>query len=175
MPRNAALQANQRNETQGSTPTTDDVDKIRDIIFGTHMREYSTRFDQLEKDVGEKIDQLGKDLEKRLDRLTQRLSTEKEERKDADATTRGQLRELDKRFKAKIAETDIYVAAEVEDLQGALEEEQNLLISLVDKAKAEINKSLTAEATRLDRQKLASKDLAQLFAELARTLKQESK
>ena len=152
MPRNAALRAKEKN--QDSAPTADDVDKIRDIIFGGQMREYASRFEQLEKSVIDRIDRLSRDMEKRLDQLTQRLATEKEESKNAIATSRSQLRDLE---------------------HGVLEEGQQELTSLIGKARNELEKSLESETARLERYKLASKDLAQMFTEVARTLKQDSK
>ncbi|MGI9260351.1 MAG: hypothetical protein ACR2QQ_16075 [Gammaproteobacteria bacterium] len=174
MPRDASIRADRNSQTE-AVPSTDDVDKIRDIIFGSQMREYSTRLAQLEKNVGNKIDKLSRDLDKRFEQLTQRLSTEKSERKDAIVTMRGQVREVEKQLKTKLAEADDRVAAEVDEIHGALDEGHKDLSSLIEKAKSELTKDLTAEISKLESQKAGSKDLAQLFAEMARTLKQDSK
>lgn len=174
MPRDASSRVGGNSQTE-AVSSTDDVDKIRDIIFGSQMREYSTRLAQLEENVGKKIDKLSRDLDKRFEQLTQRLSTEKSERKDAIVTMRGQVREVEKQLKAKLAEADDRVSAEVEEIHGVLDEGHKDLSSLLEKAKAELAKGFTSEIEKLERQKAGSKDLAQLFAEMARSLKQDSK
>lgn len=174
MPRNASLRSDQ-NSQQEPVTSTDDVDKIRDIIFGTQMREYSTRLAQLEESVGKRIDKLSADLDKRLEQLVQRLTAEKSERKDAIVTMRGQVREVEKQLKAKIAATDDRVTAEVDEIHGALDDGHKDLSSILDKAKSELTKSFAAEVAKLERHKAGSKDLAQLFTEMARALKQDSK
>jgi diguanylate cyclase (GGDEF)-like protein len=130
---------------------------------------------QLEENVGKKIDKLSREIDKRFDQLTQRLSTEKSERKDAIVTMRGQVREVEKQLKAKLAEADDRVSAEVDEIHGVLGEGHKDLSSLLEKARAELTKSFTSEIAKLERQKTGSKDLAQLFAEMARSLKQDSK
>src|SRR5580698_8148983 len=70
------------------------VDKIRDILFGTQMRDYDKRFGRLEERLAKAADALRDDLKKRfdslesfvqqeVDSLQQRLKTEKSERVDA--------------------------------------------------------------------------------------------
>jgi len=67
------------------------VDKIRDILFGSQMRDYEKRFVRLEETVTKAIDTLREDMTKRLDTLSnyikeetdslgQRIKTEKSER-----------------------------------------------------------------------------------------------
>lgn len=174
MPREASSQVGRNSQTE-AVSSTDDVDKIRDIIFGSQMREYSTRLAQLEENVGKKIDKLSGDLDKRFEQLTQRLSTEKSERKDAIVTMRGQVREVEKQLKAKLAAADDRVSAEVDEIHGVLDEGHKDLSSLLEKARVELTKDFTSELEKLERQKAGSKDLAQLFAEMAQSLKQDSK
>lgn len=175
MPRDASLRTDRKNQTPDAGSSTDDVDKIRDIIFGSQMREYSTRLAQLEENVGQQIEKLSTDLEKRFDQLTRRLSGEMDERKQAVVSMRGQVRDLEKLLKAKVSEADDRVSAEVEELHGVLAQGKEDVESLIDKARGELTKSLTAEIAKLERHKVASKDLAQLFSEVARTLKQDAK
>ena len=67
------------------------VDKIRDILFGSQMRDYEKRFVRLEETVTKAIETLREDMTKRLDTLSnyikeetdslgQRVKTEKSER-----------------------------------------------------------------------------------------------
>src|ERR1700740_3851373 len=67
------------------------VDKIRDILFGSQMRDYEKRFTRLEDTVTKAVETLREDMTKRLDTLSnyikeetdslgQRVKTEKSER-----------------------------------------------------------------------------------------------
>ena len=117
MPRNAAAQAKQKSQNSDPIPNEDDVDKIRDIIFGGQMREYASRFDQLEERLGKTIDnlkngfearfeKLERSVENRLQQVNDRVASEREERKTALSSTRGQLRDIEKALKKQLAETD---------------------------------------------------------------------
>ena len=46
------------------------VDKIRDILFGSQMRDYEKRFARLEDNVTKAVEHLREDLAKRLDTLS---------------------------------------------------------------------------------------------------------
>src|SRR5271170_5792174 len=69
------------------------VDKIRDILFGSQMRDYEKRFARLEENVAKTVETLRDDMTKRFDTLSSfvqqeveslshRLKTEKSERTD---------------------------------------------------------------------------------------------
>jgi hypothetical protein len=186
MPRNVAAQAKQKAQNNDPGTHGDDVDKIRDIIFGGQMREYAGRFEQMEKSLGETIDRLSKTFESRFEKLersvearlqqiTERLAADREDRKTEHGAARSQLRDLEKLLKEQITEADGRLAAEVDAIYGAIEEHQQALGRLIEKSQADFTKTIAAETARLERHKIASKDLAQLFTELARSLKQDGK
>jgi hypothetical protein len=50
-------------------PEGANVDKIRDILFGSQMRDYEKRFVRLEDTVTKALDTLREDMTKRLDTL----------------------------------------------------------------------------------------------------------
>lgn len=179
MPRKATAQAKNK---QQSAAQEDDVDKIRDIIFGGQMREYAQRFEELERTVTGAVDRLVKDVDKRfadlervmgghIQKVADKLTTEREQRKTEHSTTKHQLKEMEKLIDSKLTDSDGRLAAELDEVHGVVEEEVKALNALIEKLRAEMNKLVSAEATRLDKDKLASKDLAQLFTEVARRLK----
>ena len=70
------------------------VDKIRDILFGSQMRDYEKRFMRLEDTVTKALDTLREDMTKRfdtlsnymkeeVDSLSQRVKAEKSERSES--------------------------------------------------------------------------------------------
>ena len=80
--------------TQTDTHETANVDKIRDIIFGSQIRHYEKRFARLEErltadaqalreDTKKRDDTLEAFVHKELDSLSQRLKGEKSERAEA--------------------------------------------------------------------------------------------
>jgi hypothetical protein len=84
----------EKNTANGELREGANVDKIRDILFGSNMREYEKRFARLEERLTKSSDALRDDLKKRFDTLEsyvreeieslgQRLKNEKSERTEA--------------------------------------------------------------------------------------------
>jgi len=85
------------------------VDKIRDILFGTQMRDYESRFARLEealvKETAEiretnrrRFDQLETYIREEFETVQARLKTERDERSDVDGQ---QARELTDEIRAR--------------------------------------------------------------------------
>jgi len=86
-----ASAAKDPNPSNKEAPEGANVDKIRDILFGSQMRDYEKRFVRLEDNVTKAIEGLREDMTKRLDTLgafvrqevdslSTRLKSEKSER-----------------------------------------------------------------------------------------------
>src|SRR5208283_6132020 len=73
----AARQEKERNMAAHESPAVANsdapeganVDKIRDILFGSQMREYEKRFTRLEEQVAKSLDGIREDVKRRLDSL----------------------------------------------------------------------------------------------------------
>ena len=83
-------------QTNNPLETGQDVERIRDIIFGPQMRDYEQRFQNVRRDVDR--------LQQELDRLTERLTDQggdqnkklqslRQEMRQADDDLRGEMRE----------------------------------------------------------------------------------
>ena len=59
----------EKNAANGELREGANVDKIRDILFGSNMREYEKRFARLEERLTKSSDALREDLKKRFDSL----------------------------------------------------------------------------------------------------------
>ena len=92
-----ASAAKDPNPSNKEAPEGANVDKIRDILFGSQMRDYEKRFVRLEDNVTKAIEGLREDMTKRLDTLgafvrqeveslSTRLKNEKSERTKADSS-----------------------------------------------------------------------------------------
>src|SRR5271168_5481670 len=108
--RKMASPAKVPNASNKENPEGANVDKIRDILFGSQMRDYEKRFVRLEDTGTKALETLREDMTKRLDTLSnyikeetdslgQRIKTEKSERAEG-------LKELTREMKdsAKIVE-----------------------------------------------------------------------
>src|SRR5436190_16862381 len=97
------------NDAEGRTPQVmqsgaGNVDKIRDILFGTQMRDYDTRFSRLEETVAKETAEIRDSSRRRLDQLEQyikrefealelRIKAEREERAEAGSQSSRELKE----------------------------------------------------------------------------------
>src|SRR5215831_3772649 len=84
----------EKNAANGEMREGANVDKIRDILFGSNMREYEKRFVRLEERLTKSSEALREDLKKRfdslesyvreeMDSLSSRLKAEKSERAES--------------------------------------------------------------------------------------------
>lgn len=164
----------------------DDVDKIRNIIFGDQMREYAGRFDQMERDIESTVERLSKRLEDRfgklersiaskLEQLQSKLAKEAEKRKDEDTAVNQRMVELQALIDQAAAASKNELSTGVEELTAALATQDKDLGKLIEKTRAELSRLMETEASRLERNKVSSKDLSQLFTELSRGLKRNGK
>lgn len=109
----AAGQADATGRNQGNDGDAGDLQRVRDILFGSQVREIEQRMQTLEDDVKSKLDSAREELQKQSDELEEKLveradslkkemDAEKEERNkaldEAVETTRKSVEELEKRF-----------------------------------------------------------------------------
>ena len=102
--------ASNQNKEQAALDTMSDnnVEKIRDILFGGNMRDYDKRFAKLEDRLISDIERLSQDVFKRFENLdgyirkefedlTNKLHTEKTERKQDREEGHGEIKSLQQR------------------------------------------------------------------------------
>jgi len=79
--------------SQASTPQ--EVDRIREIIFGTHMRDYESRFEAVKRDLDrlqQELEHLNAQLAEQDSDQTKKLQTVREELRTSDDGIRDELR-----------------------------------------------------------------------------------
>lgn len=74
-------------QAASSAGTAQEVDRIRDIIFGSQMREYEQRFQVVQRDLNR--------LQQELDRLADQLSEQDREQSKKLQALRGEMRQAD--------------------------------------------------------------------------------
>src|SRR5271154_2148142 len=133
------------------------VDKIRDILFGSQMRDYDKRFTRLEERLAKAADALRDDLKKRFDSLEsfvqqeveslhQRLKTEKSERVETLKELTRETRESAKSLDNRLSQVDEHLTTTQGDLRTRILDQSKSLLNEIQKAHSEMESSLEREA-----------------------------
>jgi hypothetical protein len=180
----------QAENTNGPAPADGDiheganVEKIRDILFGSQMRDYDKRFARLEERLSRDALALREELKKRLDTLeafvqqeveslSQRIKNEKSERTDGLKDLDREMHESTKSLEKKVAHLDDELAKGTVELRARILEQSKALMAEVEGKHREMSASLDREVQTLTADKTDRKALADLFTELALRLKDE--
>ena len=158
------------------------VDKIRDILFGSQMRDYEKRFARLEETLNKALDTLRDDMTKRLetlsgfvqkevDSLSQRIKTEKAERGEAAKELSQELKELAKALEKKISALDEQLSDSQSELRAKLLEQSKNFAGEIERLRREAATSLDREVQTLRHEKTDRVGLADLLAEFSLRLK----
>jgi DNA anti-recombination protein RmuC len=154
------------------------VDQIRDLIFGSQIKEFEARFAQMEKSMAETERALLKQindvsskiqreteralevLEKKIDNLT--ISTQKE---------RNKLRELidttDESLQSQLTAQKEEFATKLKVLKESMEDEQRKLADEMDAMKREIDAHMNEALAALGDDKLSRDVMAQMLLDVA--------
>lgn len=170
--------------TNGELREGANVDKIRDILFGSNMREYEKRFARLEEKLTKSSEALREDLKKRFDSLetyvrdemeslSQRLKAEKAERSESIKELTRESRDATKSLEKKASQLEEQLSEAQADLRGRILDQSKSLTNQIQKTREEVEASLEHEAEVLRNDKTDRAQLADLFTELALRLKDE--
>ena len=161
------------------------VDKIRDILFGTQMRDYDRRFAALEERLLRDSAELRDDLNKRLlateqfvrgelDTVAANLSAEQRDRMQATRETMDAMSTLNRDLSERIAALTMQTAQQHREMRNALNEQQRSLGEEMDRRHQELTGALRRESYELRTAKTDRSALAAMFAELAAQLGNDS-
>jgi uncharacterized protein YukE len=178
-------------DTKIPTPDGDkheaaNVDKIRDIIFGSQMRDYEKRFSRLDErltadaqalreDTKKRLDTLEAFVQKEIDALSQRLKAEKAERVEALKELKGESRDAAKAAEKRLSQIDDQLAKEAAALRGQLLEQSKQQTTQIEAKYRALSDLLDRETQALRSDKADREALADLFTEMAMRLKNEFK
>lgn len=158
------------------------VDKIRDILFGSQMRDYEKRFARLEENLNKALDTLRDDLTKRLetlsgfvqkevDSLSQRIKTEKSERGEGAKELAQELKDAAKALEKKLSALDEQFSDGQSELRAKILEHAKSFASEIERLRREAAASLDREVQGLRHDKTDRTALADLLAEFSLRLK----
>jgi septal ring factor EnvC (AmiA/AmiB activator) len=102
--------ADKKSATTPQSEPVEDVNRIRDIIFGSQMKDYDGRFDSVQRDL--------KRLQKEIDSLSERLTNQDDEQSKklqslrrgmhkADGDLRDELRQTSKKLTDEKADREV--------------------------------------------------------------------
>lgn len=182
MPANKDPELN--NTGNGEPAEVANVDKIRDILFGSQMRDYEKRFARMEDRLAKDAAALREDIKKRFDSLEsfakqeiesvgQRLKGEKSERLDALKELARELRETAKSFEKKLSQMEEEFSSGQGDLRTRILDQSKSLAAEMQEKHRTINSTLEGEVESLREDLTDRAALADLFAEMAMRLKKE--
>ncbi|MCC6344535.1 MAG: hypothetical protein IT166_20215 [Bryobacterales bacterium] len=165
-------------------PAANNVDNIRDILFGSQMRDYDTRFARLEEtllkessDLREttrkRLDALEAYIRKELDSLSARLKAEREERSTSVKQMSKDLKDLGEDLSQRIGGLQDQSSEAQAELRGEILEQSKNLADEIHSKELEITSLLERRFQELRNDKTDRSTLASLLTEVALRLNNE--
>jgi hypothetical protein len=164
---------------------SENVDRIREIIFGTQMREYGQRFAQLEERLLRETGELKTEVRRRLDSLeaytrqevealSKRLGAERNERVEATDRLSRDAADSNRSFERRLSQSDEQVSNDMRELRQLLLDRHR---ALSDELTQCLSKLELLQNRRLDELRGNAVDrvaLASLLGEVALRIQGES-
>jgi len=150
---------------------TEDLEKIRNILFGAQVEEYETRFTQLNDllkreithlrdNIGTRLDRLENDMSQKLEGIKENLQTERDERTESMMELQGQLDKSKNELEALLNKSS-------GDLQHQILEQSEILSHELDRVHAETNQAIEQTTGKLGKEKVDRTALSELLTEIA--------
>jgi len=160
------------------------VDRIRNILFGSQMRDYDGRFQKLEERLSREATELRGELQRQLQALeafmkgetesmTNRVKTEQSERGQAIERLAHEMTETAKGLELKINNLDSQAAKDIRDLREQLLEQSKTLSADMKEKHDEMKGHLDREAGQIRDAMTGREALAEMLTEVALRLKNE--
>ena len=168
----------------GAIDESSNVDRIRNILFGSQMRDYDGRFQKLEERLAREAGELRGDLQRQLQALesfmkgevesmTNRVKTEQSERVQAIQQLAHEMGETVKGLDLKISNLDSQAAKDIRDLRAQLLEQSKALGEEMKEKHDQMKGRLEQEAGQIRDAMTGREALAEMLTEVAMRLKNE--
>src|ERR1019366_3840533 len=154
------------------------VDKIRDILFGSHMRDYESRFARLEETLiketleiretnRRRFDQLESYIKKEFETVLSQLKAERDERTDSASQLSRELKELNDSLSRRIRDLDDREINADRSLRSDLLQQARELTEEIRARHEEMSSLLDRRVNELRDGKTDRAALASMFSEVA--------
>jgi sugar-specific transcriptional regulator TrmB len=171
-------------QDNGAIDESGNVDRIRDILFGSQMRDYDGRFQKLEERLTREAVELRGDLHRQLQTLESfmksevesimnRIKAEQAERHQALENFARQLAETARALELRIGHLDGQTAQDVRDLRERLLEQSKALSAELKDKHDQLKGQLDHEAGQIRDAMTGREALAEMLHEVALRLKRE--
>lgn len=172
------------NQTEGMAGTEavshgdENVERIRDILFGAQLRDYERRIGELEQrlsadmqrtrqELDQRIDKIEAYVREELERLADRQQAERKERLQGLTEVQNGLAALDARLQQGLDELEARSGQERLALRSELLDQSKQLNELIHGRAEELRAAMDQETRRLQADKTGRDELSQLMSELA--------
>jgi hypothetical protein len=162
------------------------IDKVRDILFGTQVRQYEQKFKHLEDLIQKEIanlrsettksaDTLETYVKKELEALSDQVKNEQTERAESAEELSGKIDRTVKSIEKKTGQLSEKVIATQRDLQEQILQQSKSLMEEIRSQNSQISSSLDRSVNDLRTEKMDRLAFANLLMEVAMRLKDEFK
>jgi hypothetical protein len=177
-----------KQEAGDAAPATADggasIDKVRDILFGSHLREFERRFTRLEERLVKETGDLKVDVKSRLEALetfvrketaslADQIRSEHEDRVDSHGGVSRELKETARSLERRTTSLDEQLTKSNRDLREQMLEQQQRLSDEIRRRVDEVLGALAREAQELRADKADRATIAALLTEMAMRLTDE--
>jgi oligoendopeptidase F len=171
-------------DRNGGIDESGKVDRIRDILFGSQMRDYDGRFQRLEEHLIREVADVRADVQKRLDVLENfmkgevdsirnRANAEQSERSSAIEKLSRDLSDAAKNLDSKINNLGEHTGKEIRDLREQLLDHAKALSAEIREKHEQMKAGVEHEAAQIRGAMTGREALAEMLTEVALRLKNE--
>jgi hypothetical protein len=157
------------------------IDKVRDILFGSHLREFERRFARLEERLVKETNDLKEDVRSRLEALetfarketaslADQIRSEHDARVESDNSGARELSESARSFERRMTTLDEQLTRNHRDLREQMLEQHQRLSDDIRKKVDDVLAALARESHELRSDKADRATLASLLTEMAMRL-----
>lgn len=167
-----------------SSGNVGNIDKIREILFGGHARDYDRRFKRLEERLGQEQGHLREDISQRirameellnneLDNLAEKAKAERQERQLAYQDLKNDLGALRTETTGRLNQLDEQISRDIKQVRQQLQSKHQEVSSLLRQQVEMVLSLVKQEITQLQEEKVSRSDLASFFSEFAMRLNRD--
>lgn len=190
MPKSAKKKKTAATEAASEAPhadeTPENLEKVRDILFGGQMRAVDQRLATLEKRFQRDLENARKDTDKRLsnfesffkkelESLTKKLTSERSKRSDDLKSTNAEMQDGFKTIEKQISKLDDAASKADAELRTAILEHTQSVSEQIKSTSDEISNELRQAVLELRGEKLDTASLVQLLSDMALHLSNDLK
>jgi len=168
-----------------SLPDDDNIDKIRDILFGVQVKDFEKRFAKLEANLDKSIVKTQKDTQKRLDSLEsvikkeigallERIYVEQDSRNAAIKGVSEEIEVTTKTFEKELSKTKDKSESNNKKLRENFAEKTKTMTAEFREKQKELSASLKEKSTNLESAKVDREMLAKAFSMISESLSGKS-